>query len=126
MAGQPLFADALKQKVFVALRKAGLLEPRVHFPWIMNLTDREAIKVLKKLGQHIKPVAKEIGKGGLKMLGPLGAAYSLLESKPVTSGELPPELMREQELQQFQENVLNKKNGGFISINQLTRPIGYR
>ena len=126
MAGQPLFADALKQKVFVALRKAGLLEPRVHFPWIMNLTDREAIKVLKKLGQHIKPVAKEIGKGGLKMLGPLGAAYSLLESKPVTSGELPSELMREQELQQFQENVLNKKNGGFISINQLTRPIGYR
>ena len=126
MAGQPLFADALKQKVFVALRKAGLLEPRVHFPWIMNLTDREAIKVLKELGQHIKPVAKEIGKGGLKMLGPLGAAYSLLESKPVTSGELPSELMREQELQQFQENVLNKKNGGFISINQLTRPIGYR
>ena len=126
MAGQPLFADALKQKVFVALRKAGLLEPRVHFPWIMNLSDREAIKVLKKLGQHIKPVAKEIGKGGLKMLGPLGAAYSLLESKPVTSGELPSELMREQELQQFQENVLNKKNGGFISINQLTRPIGYR
>ena len=126
MAGQPLFADALKQKVFVALRKAGLLEPRVHFPWIMNLTDREAIKVLKKLGQHIKPVAKEIGKGGLKMLGPLGAAYSLLESKPVASGELPSELMREQELQQFQENVLNKKNGGFISINQLTRPIGYR
>ena len=124
MAGQPLFADALKQKVFVALRKAGLLEPRVHFPWIMNLTDREAIKVLKKLGQHIKPVAKEIGKGGLKMLGPLGAAYSLLESKPVTSGELPSELMREQELQQFQENVLNKKNGGLVSINNLTRPLG--
>ena len=84
--GVPLFAHPLKQKVFVALRKAGLLEPRVHFPWIMDLTDREAIKVLKELGQHIKPVAKEIGKGGLKMLGPLGAAYSLLESKPLESG----------------------------------------
>ena len=122
----PLFADPLKQKVFIALRKAGLLEPRVHFPWIMDLTDREAIKVLKELGQHIKPVVKEIGKGGLKMLGPIGAAYSLLESKPVASGELSPELIREQELQQFQENVLNKKNGGLVSLNQMTQPIGYR
>tara|TARA_R100001086_G_C11623478_1_gene199512 strand:- start:98 stop:478 length:381 start_codon:yes stop_codon:yes gene_type:complete len=122
---QPLFAEPLKQKVFVALKKAGLMT-RDHFNWIMNLTDRESIQVLKKLGENIKPVAKEIGKGGLKMLGPLGAVYSLLESKPVASGELSPELMREQKLQQFQENVLNKKNGGIVSLNQMTRPIGYR
>ena len=125
MVSQPLFAEPLKQKVFVALKKAGLMT-RDHLFWIQKLTDQEAIKVLKTLGENIKPVAKEIGKGGLKMLGPITAAYSLLESKPLASGELSPELMREQKLQQFQENVLNKKNGGFISINQLTRPIGYR
>ena len=125
MVGQPLFAEPLKQKVFVALKKAGLMT-RDHLNWIMDLTDREAIQVLKKLGENIKPVAKEIGKGGLKMLGPIAAAYSLLESKPLASGELPPELMREQELQQFQENVLNKKKGGLVSLNQMTRPIGYR
>ena len=118
--GVPLFAHPLKQKVFVALRKAGLLEPRVHFPWIMNLTDREAIKVLKELGQHIKPVAKEIGKGGLKMLGPLAVAYSLLESKPLESGELSPELKRAQKLQQFHEEVLNKK-GAYNSIDKAIR-----
>ena len=117
---QPLFAEPLKQKVFVALRKAGLLEPRVHFPWIMNLTDREAIKVLKELGQHIKPVAKEIGKkigkSGLKIT-PLGLIADIgsrigMKSKAV------------QDL--INPEPLTYKRGGIVSLNQMTRPIGYR
>ena len=78
-----LFANPLKQKVFIALQKAGLVEPRVHFPWIASLTDQEALKALKELG--VKP-----------------------------------------ELIDVKKEYIKKNIGGIVSLNQLTRPIGYR
>ena len=113
--GVPLFADPLKQKVFVALKKAGLMT-RDHFNWIMNLTDHESIKVLKKLGQHIKPVAKEIGKGGLKM-SPAGLLADI-GSRIGMKNKAVQDLMSPE--------PLTYKRGGLVSLNQITRPIGYR
>ena len=50
---QPLFANPLQQQVFIAIRKAGFLNPRVHFPLIGSLSDQEALKALNQLG--VKP-----------------------------------------------------------------------
>ena len=57
---QPLFANPLQQQVFIAIRKAGFLNPRVHFPLIGSLSDQEALKALNQLG--VKPELIDVKK----------------------------------------------------------------
>jgi len=79
------------------------------------------IKKLEDIPQVAKKGASYLTKLGFKMLMPVGAAYSLLESKPLASGELTPEVVEE-----YKKRSMNKRGGGMADIYDMTQPLGYK
>ena len=82
------------------------------------------IKKLEDIPQVAKKGASYLTKLGFKMLMPVGAAYSLLESKPLASGELTPEVVEEYKKRSMQK-TMNKREGGMADIYDMTQPLGY-
>jgi len=82
------------------------------------------IKKLEDIPQIAKKGAGYLTKLGFKMLMPVGAAYSLLESKPLASGELTPEGIEEYKKGSMQQ-TMNRRGGGMMDIDTMTQPLGY-
>ena len=79
---------------------------------------------LEDIPQIAKKGAGYLTKLGFKMLMPVGAAYSLLESKPLASGELTPEGIEEYKKGSMQQ-TMNRRGGGMMDIDTMTQPLGY-
>lgn len=96
-----------------------------------QIKNRKVITKKNKILKRTNQLMKWFGKSGLKTVPFIGTAYALLEPKPLASGELSPELIKEQKLQNFQNTVLNKPKtnkkkpyavGGKVYSNSIRKP----